>query len=64
MESGLCAQVYEKENINLSPTYMNFHVKRLVWSGRKAISPMLLTRYISQGFRIFSLKNQLGNSLV
>ena len=27
---GLCGQIYETENINLSPIYMNFHVKHLV----------------------------------
>ena len=27
---GLCSQVYETENINLSPSYMNFLVKHLV----------------------------------
>ena len=60
---GLCGHVYETENINLSPIYMNFHVKRSVWSGRKVICPMSLTRYISQDFRIFILKNQTSNSL-
>ena len=43
-------QVYETENINLIPIYMNFHVKRLVWSGRNLILLMLLAR-------IFELKN-------
>ena len=37
IKNGLCGQVYETENINLSAIYMNFHVKRLVWSERKVI---------------------------
>ena len=35
--NGLFGQVYQTENINLSPIYMNFHLKRLVWSERKVI---------------------------
>ena len=34
---GLCGQVLETENINLSSIYMNFYIKRLLWSRRKLI---------------------------
>ena len=46
--------VYETERINFIPFY---NVKRLVWSKRKVIWPIPVTRYISQVFRIFLLKN-------
>ena len=57
-----CA-VYETESTSLSLFYMNFHVKRLVWSRRKVIWLMPVTTYISQVFRIFVLKNQASNYL-
>ena len=35
--NGHFGQFCQTENINLSPIYINFHVKRLVWSERKVI---------------------------